>query len=62
MRRARFFSIACAALFAAAVIWSTGWCGQVNDADPQFIGLGDFNGDGTVDAADYVVWRKGLGT
>jgi probable HAF family extracellular repeat protein len=24
--------------------------------------LGDFNGDGTVDAADYVVWRKGLGT
>jgi probable HAF family extracellular repeat protein len=23
---------------------------------------GDFNTDGTVDAADYVVWRKGLGT
>jgi hypothetical protein len=23
---------------------------------------GDFNHDGTVDAADYVVWRKGLGT
>jgi autotransporter-associated beta strand protein len=23
---------------------------------------GDFNGDGVVDAADYVVWRKGLGT
>jgi hypothetical protein len=23
---------------------------------------GDFNGDGYVDAADYVVWRKGLGT
>ncbi|MFL6546578.1 MAG: hypothetical protein ACJ8LM_15560, partial [Candidatus Udaeobacter sp.] len=23
---------------------------------------GDFNGDGTVDAADYVVWRQGLGT
>jgi hypothetical protein len=23
---------------------------------------GDFNRDGTVDAADYVVWRKGLGT
>jgi hypothetical protein len=23
---------------------------------------GDYNGDGTVDAADYVVWRKGLGT
>jgi hypothetical protein len=23
---------------------------------------GDFNSDGTVDAADYVAWRKGLGT
>jgi hypothetical protein len=23
---------------------------------------GDFNGDGSVDAADYVVWRKGVGT
>jgi hypothetical protein len=23
---------------------------------------GDYNRDGTVDAADYVVWRKGLGT
>ena len=23
---------------------------------------GDFNGDGKVDAADYVTWRKGLGT
>ena len=23
---------------------------------------GDYNGNGTVDAADYVVWRKGLGT
>jgi autotransporter-associated beta strand protein len=23
---------------------------------------GDFNGDGMVDAADYAVWRKGLGT
>jgi hypothetical protein len=24
--------------------------------------LGDFNADGTVNAADYVVWRNGLGT
>jgi hypothetical protein len=24
--------------------------------------VGDYNGSGTVDAADYVVWRKGLGT
>jgi hypothetical protein len=23
---------------------------------------GDFDNDGTVDAADYVVWRNGLGT
>jgi hypothetical protein len=23
---------------------------------------GDFNADGTVNAADYVVWRNGLGT
>jgi hypothetical protein len=23
---------------------------------------GDFNGDGVVDASDYVVWRKGMGT
>ena len=23
---------------------------------------GDFNGSGSVDSADYVVWRKGLGT
>jgi hypothetical protein len=29
----------------------------------RFTGLsGDFNLDGTVDAADYVVWRNGLGT
>ena len=25
-------------------------------------GPGDFNADGAVDAADYVLWRKGLGT
>jgi hypothetical protein len=29
----------------------------------RFTGLsGDFNLDGTVDAADYIVWRNGLGT
>jgi hypothetical protein len=27
----------------------------------RFVLPGDFNADGTVDAADYVVWRKGLG-
>jgi amidase len=29
---------------------------------PPVLLPGDFNGDGTVDAADYVVWRNGLGT
>jgi hypothetical protein len=28
---------------------------------PEEIIGGDFNEDGVVDAADYVVWRKGLG-
>ena len=30
--------------------------------NPNAALLGDFNGNGVVDAADYVVWRKGLGT
>jgi hypothetical protein len=30
--------------------------------EPQSTLLGDFNNDGTVDAADYVVWRKTDGT
>jgi hypothetical protein len=29
--------------------------------NPSAALLGDFNGNGIVDAADYVVWRKGLG-
>jgi autotransporter-associated beta strand protein len=32
---------------------------KVVDADTD---TGDYNNDGVVDAADYVVWRKGLGT
>ena len=32
---------------------------QVVDAALQ---AGDYNGNGTVDAADYVLWRKGVGT
>jgi hypothetical protein len=32
------------------------------DCTPNITPNGDFNEDGTVDAADYVVWRKGLGT
>jgi hypothetical protein len=30
--------------------------------DPTASLAGDFNGDGTVDAADYVIWRKSGGT
>jgi hypothetical protein len=30
--------------------------------NPNAALLGDFNGNGVVDAADYIVWRKGLGT
>jgi hypothetical protein len=30
--------------------------------NPNAALAGDFNGDGTVDAADYAMWRKGLGT
>jgi len=46
--------------------------GQPNQADRPAMAVlqpylaplvvGDFNGNGTVDAADYVVWRDGLGT
>jgi probable HAF family extracellular repeat protein len=38
---------------------SEAWLARL-DFDPQL--AGDFNDDGIVDAADYVVWRKGLGT
>jgi hypothetical protein len=34
-----------------------GWIVSLRDSIP-----GDFNADGTVDAADYIVWRKGLDT
>jgi hypothetical protein len=38
----------------------------LNVAADQYITVpynpGDYNGDGAVDAGDYVVWRKGLGT
>jgi hypothetical protein len=30
--------------------------------DESVLPAGDFSGDGTVDAADYVAWRNGLGT
>jgi hypothetical protein len=39
---------------------------SVNGVQYSFIGFvalaGDFNNDGRIDAADYVTWRKGLGT
>jgi hypothetical protein len=51
--------------FNAAVQGSQPLCCSSNDPE-QFVsiefGAGDFNQDGTVDAADYVVWRSGLGT
>jgi hypothetical protein len=47
--------------------WLTTW--ETYYADASFVatfdmeGLaGDYNGDGSVDAADYTVWRDGLGT
>jgi autotransporter-associated beta strand protein len=33
-----------------------------NQVTLHVVDAGDFNNDGKVDAADYVVWRKGLGT
>jgi probable HAF family extracellular repeat protein len=44
MRRAQFFLITFAAAFAAAAPWSTGWCGEPNDPQSNFIGLGDLPG------------------
>jgi len=34
----------------------------INDPVKNALLPGDYNGDGVVDDADYVVWRKGLGT
>jgi hypothetical protein len=65
-------------LTSASAISDTGWIAGNGLFDPdgpggqaaydrmfllQLPGLaGDYNGNGVVDAADYVVWRKGLGT
>ena len=58
--------------FAVAVDYAyhgTDAVGRVGDGNDLAITLssmppvtGDFNGNGIVDAADYVVWRNGLGT
>jgi hypothetical protein len=44
------------------VAFSDGINAPVDIALVPFVVPGDFNRNGTVDAADYVVWRKGLGT
>jgi hypothetical protein len=36
--------------------------GEIYKIVPRNIALGDFNSDGIVDAADYPLWRDGLGT
>src|SRR5450631_4262151 len=40
----------------------TGYNYPILYADPGAPGPGDFNGDGIVDAADYTLWRDGLGS
>ena len=43
-----------------SLVWNTT---QLYTAGILSVGLpGDYNANGTVDAADYVIWRKGLGT
>jgi hypothetical protein len=57
--------------YALRVRWFREVFDMIGDADQELYGLawsavaglpGDFNEDGAVDAADYVAWRKGLGT
>ncbi len=44
----------------AGLMWNTS---QLYTAGILSVGLpGDFNGNGMVDAADFIAWRKGLGT
>ncbi len=56
------------------IFWSSPFAGQPPEwrlnlashmrfvIEAQVVIPGDYNNDGTVDAADYIVWRKGLGT
>jgi hypothetical protein len=57
--------------YALRVRWFNELFDMIGDADQELYGLawsavaampGDFNHDGTVDAADYVIWRKTDGT
>ena len=43
-----------------SLVWDINY--GANSVTLSVIPLGDFNHNGTVDAADYVSWRKGLGT
>jgi hypothetical protein len=50
-------------LYEANYTVSNVWIGGAdNFFTPTPADIGDFNADGTVDGADYVVWRGGLGT
>jgi outer membrane protein assembly factor BamB len=45
-----------------ALLSETAGSAYVFDVTRNLSSAGDFNTDGTVDAADYIVWRNGLGT
>jgi bacillolysin len=50
-------------LYSAADVWEVTKALRSVEMHLSRAGLrGDYNGDGTVDGADYVVWRKGFGT
>ena len=52
-----------ASLYEANYTVSNVWTGGAHEFfAPTPADMGDFNEDGMVDAADYVVWRRGLGT
>src|SRR5438045_354813 len=46
------------------VYWAGGRYELTTISDARLVAVlpGDFNADGTVDAADYLLWRKGGGT
>lgn len=55
-----FLNVAAPGPFGDALPWN-GVTLNVLDVTPTAL-LGDYNGDGTVNAADYTVWRDNLGT
>ena len=57
------FSVLQLPTLAGLLTWDTSHLYTTGVLSVAAAGLpGDYNGNGTVDAADYVVWRKGLGT